>query len=80
MYLVFRIQHFIFVIFRSFVLSEFVNDILGRYSWGCTKRKNKLASLKATLVRNSAHPLTYSLTGVKCRATSVAKNWGVLRD
>ena len=39
--------------------------------------KNKLASLEATLVRNSAHPLThlltYSLTGVKCRATSVAK-------
>ena len=40
--------------------------------WG-----NKLASLEATLVRNSAHLLTYllthSLTGVKCRATSVAK-------
>ena len=35
---------------------------------------NKLASLEATLVRNSAHPLTHSLTGVKCRATSVAKN------
>ena len=35
--------------------------------------KNKLASLEATLVRNSAHSLTYSLTGVKCRATSVAK-------
>ena len=39
---------------------------------------NKLASLGATLVRNSAHLLTYllthSLTGVKCRATSVAKN------
>ena len=30
--------------------------------------------LQATLVRNSAHRLTYSLTGVKCRATSVAKN------
>ena len=49
--------------------------------WGVVKRvnysKNKLASLEATLVRNSAHPLTYSLTdlltGVKCRATSVAK-------
>ena len=41
-------------------------------------RDNKLASLEARLVRNSAHPLThlltYSLTGVKCRATSVAKN------
>ena len=36
--------------------------------------KNKLASLEATLVRNSAHLLTHSLTGVKCRATSVAKN------
>ena len=40
--------------------------------------ENKLASLGATLVRNSAHLLTYllthSLTGVKCRATSVAKN------
>ena len=35
---------------------------------------NKLASLEATVVRNSAHPLTHSLTGVKCRATSVAKN------
>ena len=34
---------------------------------------NKLASLEATLVRNSAHLLTYLLTGVKCRATSVAK-------
>ena len=39
-----------------------------------THINNKLASLGATLVRNSAHPLTYSLTGVKCRATSVAKN------
>ena len=42
-------------------------------------KENKLASLEATLVRNSAHPLTHSLThlltGVKCRATSVAKNW-----
>ena len=40
--------------------------------------KNKLASLEATLVRNSAHLInhliTYLLTGVKCRATSVAKN------
>ena len=36
--------------------------------------ENKLASLEATLVRNSADPLTDSLTGVKCRATSVAKN------
>ena len=35
-------------------------------------KKNKLASLGATLVRNSADPLTDSLTGVKCRATSVA--------
>ena len=37
-------------------------------------KKNKLASLEATLVRNSAHSLTHLLTGVKCRATSVAKN------
>ena len=40
-------------------------------------RDNKLASLEATLVRNSAHLInhliTYLLTGVKCRATSVAK-------
>ena len=36
---------------------------------------NKLASLEATLVRNSADPLTDSLTGVKCRATSVAKKY-----
>ena len=35
---------------------------------------NKLASVEAMLVRNSAHRLTYSMTGVKCRATSVAKN------
>ena len=44
--------------------------------------KNKLARLESTLVRNSAHPLTYSLTdlltGVKCRATSVAKNHPVV--
>ena len=38
------------------------------------KEKNKLASLEATLVRNSAHLLNDLLTGVKCRATSVAKN------
>ena len=36
---------------------------------------NKLASLEATLVQNSAHSLTHSLTGVRCRATSVAKNF-----
>ena len=36
--------------------------------------RNKLASLEATLVRNSADSLTHLLTGVKCRATSVAKN------
>ena len=35
---------------------------------------NKLASLEATLVRNSAQRPTHLLTGVKCRATSVAKN------
>ena len=35
--------------------------------------KNKLAKLQATLVGNYDSP-TYSLTGVKCRATSVAKN------
>ena len=34
---------------------------------------NKLVSLEATLVRNSADLLAYLLTGVKCRATSVAK-------
>ena len=34
--------------------------------------KNKLASLEATLVRNY-DPATYLLTGVRCRATSVAK-------
>ena len=34
---------------------------------------NKLASLEATLVRNSADSPTDLLTGVKCRATSVAK-------
>ena len=36
---------------------------------------NKLASSKLRFrVRNYAHWLTYLLTGVKCRATSVAKN------
>ena len=39
---------------------------------------NKLASLGATLVRNSADWLTDLLTGVKCRATSVAKNPGTM--
>ena len=43
--------------------------------WMCFRsipRFNKLASLEATLVRNY-DPLTDLLTGVKCRATSVAK-------
>ena len=36
---------------------------------------NKQArKLQATLVQNSAQRLSDSLTGVKCRATSVAKN------
>ena len=35
--------------------------------------KNKLAKLQATLVGNYDSP-TYSFTGVKCRATKVAKN------
>ena len=35
---------------------------------------NKLAKLQATLVVNY-DSLTYSLTGVKCRATSVAKKF-----
>ena len=34
---------------------------------------NKLTSLEATLVRNSADLLTYLLTGVTFRATNVAK-------
>ena len=34
---------------------------------------NKLASLEATLVSNN-NPASYPLTGVKSRATSVAKN------
>ena len=37
------------------------------------KDLNKLAKLQATLVGNY-DSLTYSLTGVKCRGTSVAKN------
>ena len=41
------------------------------------EEENKLASLEATLVRNSAQRPTHLLTGVKCRATSVAKKvWG----
>ena len=42
-------------------------------SWKSLLRNNKLASLEATLVRNY-YRLTHWLTGVKCRATSVAKN------
>ena len=45
------------------------DKLLSRYPW---HNANKLASLEATLVRNY-HPTTHSLTGVKCRATSVAK-------
>ena len=37
-------------------------------------KENKLASLEATLVRNYDPP-TRSLTGVRCRATSIAKNY-----
>ena len=36
-------------------------------------KENKLASLETTLVRKYDPP-SLSLTGVKCRATSVAKN------
>ena len=44
------------------------------YDKQCGIMQNKLASLEATLVRNY-DLLTYdSLTGVKFRATSVAKN------
>ena len=41
---------------------------------------NKLASLEATLVQNSAHQLTNILTGVKCRATSLAKNNKIVQE
>ena len=44
--------------------------IKGCYNWCEHDSYNKHASLKATLVRNSAH----LLTGVRCRATCVAKN------
>ena len=50
-----------------------VHSYIGSQAFGSI-HKNKLASLGATLVRNSAHPLNHLLTGVKCRATSVAKN------
>ena len=43
--------------------------------------KNKLAKLQATLVGIYDSP-TYSLTGVKCRATSVAKKqsgWEIIQ-
>ena len=46
---------------------------------GNRKEKSKLASLEATLVETMTHPPTHSLTGVKCRATSVAKN-SILSD
>ena len=47
------------------------------YTTAKTCTENKLASLEATLVQNYDR-FTHSLTGVKCRATSVAKNhtWG----
>ena len=35
--------------------------------------KKKLASLEATIVRNSAHRPSDRLTGAKCRATSIAQ-------
>ena len=62
-------------IFRTFELyQKAISSSISYY----LPNTNKLASLEATLVRNSAHLLTYllthSLTGVKCRATSVAKN------
>ena len=38
------------------------------------KEENKLASSKLRWCKTTTHPATYSLTGVKCRATSVAKN------
>ena len=64
-----------------FCRSHLTNQFLKYFSYGCIlwhdkpcrSYSNKLASLEATLVRNSAHSLTYSLT-LKCRATSVAKN------
>ena len=37
------------------------------------KEENKLASSKLRWCKTTTHPATYSLTGVKCRATSVAK-------
>ena len=61
-----------------------VHSYIGSQAFGSI-HKNKLASLGATLVRNSAHPLNHLLTGVKCRATSVAKNtfektqWGKIK-
>ena len=48
--------------------------VFNRYLSNGRWNPNKLANLEATLVRNSAHLLTHLLTGVKCRATSVAKN------
>ena len=39
----------------------------------CLPTRNKLASLEAALVQNSADPVNDRLTGVKCRATGVAK-------
>ena len=40
----------------------------------CVER-HKLASLEATLIWN-CNPASYSLMGVRCRATSIAKNFG----
>ena len=48
--------------------SDYVTWILGRKAWA------NFNKLQATLVRNYDW-LTQRLTGVKCRATSVAKKW-----
>ena len=41
---------------------------------------NKLASLEAKLFQNSAYQLTNILTGVKCRATNLAKNDKIVQE
>ena len=59
----------------NILFSELVITTSSKNNINRNNNNNKLASLEATLVRNSADPLTDSLTGVKCRATSVAKNY-----
>ena len=62
-----------FYIFRIHLDNKNMREKI-RYAY---EYQNKLASLEATLVRNIdrlTHSLTHRALGVKCTATSIAKN------